>query len=62
MNDYTRGVIGALSWVRCLLKENADDPEALEKIQSEVARMLKLISNNIAADFPQKFKLAAATQ
>lgn len=61
MNDYTRGVVGALLWVRYIMKENAEDPEALEKIQSEITTILKLIGNNIAVDFPEKFKLAAAT-
>ena len=62
VNDYIRGVVEALSWVRSILRKNPDDPEATQKALSEVTTMLKLIANNIAADFPQKFELAAAAQ
>ena len=62
VNDYIRGVVEALTWVRYLLKKNPDDPEAIDKALCEVAGTLRLIDDGIALKFPEKFKLAVVTQ
>jgi len=61
LNDYTRGVIEALAWVRYLLNENADGSKGLEKVQAEVNGGLKLVAEGLARDFPDKFKLVVNT-
>lgn len=57
MNDYTRGVIEALAWVRYLLNENADGSKGLKKVQAEVNGELRLITECLAHRFVAKFKL-----
>lgn len=50
MNEYGRGALEALSWVRRLLREERD----LKRVKAEVEKVVEMILNGVAVDFRRR--------
>ncbi|MEM2102899.1 MAG: hypothetical protein QXM22_05240 [Candidatus Bathyarchaeia archaeon] len=56
MHDYVKGAFEALSWIRLLLLDLKDTPDAMEKTLKEVDGALEDIKSGVAGDFRWRLK------
>ena len=56
MHDYVRGAFEALSWIRMLLQDLKNDPEAIEKAVKEIDNAIDDIKAGVATNFRWKLK------
>ncbi len=56
MHDYVRGAFEALSWIRMLLQDLKNDPEAIEKAVKEIDNAIDDIKAGVATDFRWKLR------
>jgi len=57
LNDYCKGALEALVWVRSMVKRLKSQPETINRVLEEVDRAVEDINEGIAVDFRERLNL-----
>ena len=57
MNDYCKGALEALVWVRSLIKRLKSQSRTVDRVLEEVDRAVEDMNEGIAVDFRERLRL-----
>jgi len=57
LNDYCKGALEALVWVRSLIKRLKSQPGTVDRVLEEADRAVEDMNEGIAVDFRERLRL-----